>query len=162
MREKQESIIIFKAACVAGLAVSALITAGGVFLDLVTPLYDAGAESLLPGAASLALKGLPAWIALFALYGHAAHFLLKQRGQTREIHYVVATMISLYSLFVATSFLVGPGDGPMLSLAGGLPISLVLSFPLGMTLRRLVVQEPAHAYARYGSVGRSYFAGFNH
>jgi len=162
MREKQESIIIFKAACVAGLAVSALITAGGVFLDLVTPLYDAGAESLLPDAASLALKGLPAFIALFALYGHAAHFLLKQRGQTREVHYVVATMISLYTLFAATSFLVGPGDGPMLALAGGLPISLVLSFPLGMTLRRLVVREPAQAYARFETVGRSYFAGFNH
>jgi len=160
MREKQESIIIFKAACVAGLAVSALITAGGVFLDAVTPLYDAGAESLLPGAASLALQGLPAWIALFALYGHAVHFLLKQRGETREVHYVIATMISLYSLFVTASFLVGPGDGPMLALAGGLPVSLVLSFPLGMTFRRLVVQQPA--YAHYGPVGTSYFAGFNH
>jgi hypothetical protein len=162
MREKQESIIIFKAACVAGLAVSAIITAGGLFLDLVTPLYDAGAESLLPGAASLALKGLPAWIALFALYGLTTHFLLKQRGQTREIHYILATMISLYSLFVTASFLVGPGDGPILALAGGLPISLVLSFPLGITFRRMIVQEPAHAYARFETVGRSYFAGFNH
>ena len=162
MREKQESIIILKAACVAGLAVSAAITAGGIFLDLVTPLYDAGAESLLPDAASLALKGLPAWIALFAVYGHAAHFLLKQRGQTREIHYVVAAMLSLYSLFVTASFLVGPGDGPMLALAGGLPISLVLSFPLGMTFRRLVVQQPAYVHTRYGAAGSSYFAGFHH
>ena len=160
MREKQESIIIFKAACVAGLAVSAAITAGGIFLDLVTPLYDAGATSLLPGAAALALKALPVSIALFALYGLTTHFALKQRGHTREIHYILATIASLYSLFIAASFLAGPGDGSMLALAGGLPLSLVLGFPLGMSFRRLVVVETA--YARYRPVGGSYFAGFHH
>ena len=160
MREKQESIIIFKAACVAGLAVSAAVTAGGIFLDLVTPLYDAGAPSLLPDAASLALKTLPVSIALFALYGMATHFLLKQRGHTREIHYILASIASLYSVFIAASFLAEPGDGSMLALAGGLPLSLVLGFPLGMNFRRLVVQQ--NAYARYQPVGTSYFAGFNH
>jgi hypothetical protein len=160
MREKQESITIFRAACVAGLAVSAAITAGGAFLDLVTPLYDPDAIRLLPAAALLALKALPVSIALAALYGLGAHFYLKRHGMTQDVHYILAAMLGLYAPFVAGSFLIGPGDGPMMLLTGGVPVSLVLSFPLGMTFRRLVVMPRAEAYGRV--VGTSYFARFNH
>lgn len=162
MRERQESIIIFRAACFAGLAVSAAITAGGLFLDLVTPLYDADAPRLLPRAAAVALKGLPAWIALLAVFGNVTHFSLKQRGLTREIHYILASMAALYSLFVAGSFWAPAGDGTMMALAGGLPISLVLAFPLGISFRRLVVMRPAQADPRYETGGISYFVRLNH
>ncbi len=161
MRDKQETITIFRAACVAGLAVSALITAGGAFLDFATPFYNPEAPRLLPSAAMLALKGLPASIALFTAFGLAAHFYLKRHSMTQEIHYILATMLGLYAPFVAASFLAGPGDGPMMALAGGVPISLVLSFPLGMIFRRLVVMPRAEAYSR-ATAGTSYFARFNH
>jgi hypothetical protein len=160
MREKQETITIFRAACVAGLAVSAAITAGGAFLDLVTPLYDPDAARLLPAAALLALQALPVAIALSALYGIGAHFYLKRHNMTQEIHYILAAMLGLYAPFVAGSFLTGPGDGPMMLLAGGVPVSLVASFPLGMIFRRLVVvQRP---YRQFESAGASYFARFHH
>ncbi len=162
MRGRQESIIILRAACDAGLTVSAGIAAGGLFLDVVTPLYDADAPSVLPDALALAAKGLPLWITMMAAFGIGGHLLLKQNHYTREIHYILASMAALYSLFVAASFLVGPGDGPMLALAGGLPVSLVLGFPLGMTFRRLVVQPRAQAHAHFEAVGTSYFARFNH
>jgi hypothetical protein len=162
MRERQESIIIFRAACFAGLAVSAAITAGGLFLDFVTPLYDADAPRLLPGAAAVALKGLPVWIALLAAFGHAAHFSLKQRGLTREIHYILASMAALYSLFVAGSFWAPAGDGTLMALAGGLPVSLILAFPLGISFRRLVVMRPVQLAHRFETAGISYFARLNH
>lgn len=160
MRDKQESITIFRAACVAGLAASAAITAGGAFLDLVSPLYDAEAPRLLPAAAMLALKGLPVCIALSALYGLGAHFYLKRHGMTRDIHYILAAMLGLYAPFVAGSFLTGPGDGPMMLLTGGVPVSFVLAFPLGMTFRRIVVMP--RPYRQIDSAGASYFARFNH
>ena len=162
MRERQESIIIFRAACFAGLAISAAITAGGLFLDFVTPLYDADAQRLLPRAASVALKGLPVWIALLAAFGNAAHFSLKQRGLTQEIHYILATMAALYSLFVAGSFWAPAGDGTMMALAGGLPVSLVLAFPLGISFRRLVVMRPVQIPQRFETAGISYFARLHH
>jgi len=161
MRDKQETITIFRAACVAGLSVSAAIVAGGAFLDFATPLYDPEATRVLPSAAMLALKGLPVSITLMSLFGLTAHFYLKQRGLTQEIHYILATMLGLYAPFVAASFLTGPGDGPMMALAGGVPVSLVLSFPLGMIFRRLVVMPRAEAYSRLNA-GTSYFARFNH
>jgi hypothetical protein len=162
MRDKQESITIIRAACVTGLAASAAIAAGGAFLDLVNPLYDAEAPRLLPAAALLALKALPVCIALSALYGLGAHFYLKRHGMTREVHYILAAMLGLYAPFVAGSFLVGPGDGPMMLLTGGVPVSFVLSFPLGMTFRRLVVMPRLASYGSFESVGMSYFARFIH
>jgi hypothetical protein len=162
MRARQESIIIFRAACAAGLTVSAGIALGGLFLDLVTPLYDSDAPKVLPDALALAAKGLPVWVSVLAAFGLAGHFLLKQNNQTREIHYILASMASLYSLFVAASFLVGSGDGPLMALAGGVPISLVLGFPLGMNFRRLVVFSRPWDYHRTQPAGTSYFARFNH
>jgi hypothetical protein len=162
MRGRQESIIILRAACAAGLTVSAGIAAGGLFLDVVNPLYDADAPSVLPDALTLAAKGLPLWIAVMAAFGIGGHLLLKQNHYTREIHYILASMAALYSLFVAASFLVGSGDGPLMALAGGVPISMVLGFPLGMNFRRLVVFSRPWEYRRTQTVGTSYFARFNH
>jgi hypothetical protein len=50
----------------------------------------------------------------------------------------------------------------MMALAGGLPISLILAFPLGIAFRRLVVMRPVPAAHRFEAAGMSYFARLNH
>jgi len=148
MSGRQEAYVIFRAACVAGTAISIVILCLGLFLDLISPLFDAGAPVLFPAALALGLKGLPVWIGLIAAYGNAVHFYLRQHGYVRETHYIAATAIAIYSLFALASLWTSQDDGPFLLLAGGLPISVVLGVPVGTLFRRLTAEQPQPRRAR--------------